>query len=69
MFDTKKIENARVINGLAKKNLAKKAGISPGTYTQILNGENLYPPTIKKVADALGLEMEEIYIEEEDKSA
>ncbi len=66
MFDTEKIEKARVINGLAKKDLARKAGISPGTYTQVLRGENHYPPTIKKIADALGLEMEEVCIDEEE---
>ena len=69
MFDLQKIEKSRIIKGLAKKDLAEKAGISPGTYTLILRGENHHPPTIKKIADALGLSMEEIYIEEEAKSA
>ena len=66
MFNIPKIEKARIIKGLAKKDLAEKAGISPGTYTQILAGENHYPPTIKKIADALALEMEDILVNEEE---
>ncbi len=66
MFDLQKIEKSRIIKGLAKKGLALEAGISPSTYTEILHGKNQHPPTIKKVADALGLQMEEIYIDEEE---
>ena len=70
MFDTQKIEEARILKGFSKSGLAKKAGIHHTTYTQILKGpKHHYPPTIKKVADALGLSMEEIYIEETVKSA
>ena len=65
MFNINKIEKHRIIKGLSKSGLAKKAGIDPSTYTVILRGKHHHPPTIKKVADALGLDMEEIYIEEE----
>ena len=64
-----KYEKARILQGLTKGGLAEQAGIHPTTYTLILKGSNHHPPTIKKVADALGLKMEEIYIEEEAKSA
>ena len=69
MFDISKIEKARILNGLTKGGLAEEARIHPSTYTLILKGSNHHPPTIKKIADALGLSMEEIYIEEEAKSA
>ncbi len=69
MFDISRIEKARILQGLTKGGLAKKAGIHPTTYTLILKGSNHHPPTIKKIADALGLEMKEIYIDEKAKSA
>ena len=64
--DIRKIEKARILKGLTKGGLAEKAGIHPTTYTLILKGSSHHPPTIKKVADALDLDMKEIYIDEEE---
>ncbi len=66
MWDTRKIDKARILKGLSKSGFAKKAGIFPTTYTEILHGQNQYAPTIKKVADALDLSMEEIYIDDQE---
>ena len=44
MFDTQKIEKARIIKGLTKSGLAKKAGIHPSTYTLILQKPKQNPP-------------------------
>lgn len=65
MFDTKKIEKARVLKGLRKSEVARRAGYSPATYTLVLKGRVQNPPTIKAIADVLGLSMEEIYIEQD----
>ncbi len=62
MFDIKRLEKARIIKGWSKVAVAKNARISAVTYTHIINGKNQYPPTIKKVADALGLDMKDLYI-------
>ena len=68
MFDTQKIEKARQIKGLTKQGLAELVGIHPSTYTLILKGEIQNPPTIKKIADVLGVSMEDIFIDDKQNS-
>ena len=67
MFDTQKIEKARIIKGLTKSSLAKQAGIHHTSYSRVLCGKH-HPPTIKKIADALGLDMTDLFIDEEEEA-
>ncbi len=61
-FDLRKIEQARILAGLSKSALARKVGVSPTTYTRILDQGRIFPPTAKKIAEALGLKMQDIFI-------
>lgn len=64
-LDTERLESARIKKGLSKSKLAQLVGIHPSSYLRILKGETQNAPTLKRIADALGLSMEEIFIEEE----
>jgi transcriptional regulator with XRE-family HTH domain len=72
-IDIEKIEKQRIRQGLQKSELARRAGISPGRYTQILSearqGKLPFAPTIKQIVQALGMSMEEILVEEETEKA
>jgi len=68
MFDIQKIEKARIIKGLTKRDLAAEVGIHPNSYSRILKGEIQNPPTIKAICGALGLSMEEIFIDDKQTS-
>jgi len=61
MYDLQKIERARIVRGLRKQDVARLAGISPSSYTLILQGRLKSPPTVKAVCDALGIAMEDVY--------
>ena len=62
MFDMARIEKARIIRAMSKKELAEAAGVRPYTYTRILQGESKNPKTVKAICDVLGLAMEEVYV-------
>lgn len=59
-IDTKKIQRARAIRGWTKRRLAAAVGVDPATIARIERGLTQNPETIKKVADTLGLSMEEL---------
>ena len=63
-INTQTLEKARILKGLTKQGLAEGVGIHPSTYTLILKGKIQNPPTIKKIADFLGLEMEAVFMDE-----
>lgn len=69
MFDTDKIERARIIKGLTKGDLARKIGIHPNSYTRIIKGQTENPKTVKAICDELDLRMEDVYIGDEEHSA
>jgi transcriptional regulator with XRE-family HTH domain len=59
-----------VINGamgaqrLTNEAVAEKAGVAPKTVSAVRNGDpNVGVPTLKKIADALGLTMQQIFEE------
>ena len=54
--DVEKLLELRVNQGLTQRDLARKAGISNATLSKIEHGRNTRPPTLKKLADALGVE-------------
>jgi len=59
-INTKKIQRARIIRGWTRRRLAAAAGVDPATIGRIEQGTSLNPETVKKVADILGLSMEEL---------
>jgi len=65
-FDIAKIRRARLLAGLSQNALAAKVGLDPSSISILERGLiKGKPETIKKIADTLGLTMEEIFIEEE----
>jgi transcriptional regulator with XRE-family HTH domain len=63
-YDIRKLERARAIKGWSKGRLARAVGITPQAITQIWKGETKNFVTLKNIADVLGVEIEEILIEE-----
>lgn len=51
-----KLEECRKRSGLTKKALSKMVGIHPSTYRLIIKGEIANPPTIMRLALAVGLD-------------
>jgi transcriptional regulator with XRE-family HTH domain len=54
----KTLEAARKRKGLTKSATAKGIGISPGSYTNIIQGKHAHPPTIRALAEYLGVDPE-----------
>lgn len=61
--DEKKVEMYMARLCLRKQDLAKLAGISPGTVTKVLAGYEVTARTAGKIAKGMGLEVEEILLE------
>jgi transcriptional regulator with XRE-family HTH domain len=61
------IEKRRIEMGLSKQELARRAGFSPGRYTQILReakeGKLAFAPTAKGIATVLSISPDELFIE------
>ena len=53
--DVEKLRELRVNQGLTQRQLARKAGISNTTLAKIERGGAAMPPTLKKLADVLGI--------------
>ena len=53
--DLEKLRELRVNQGLTQRQLARKAGISNTTLATIESGGDAMPPTLKKLADVLGV--------------
>ncbi|MCK5728381.1 MAG: helix-turn-helix transcriptional regulator [Methylococcales bacterium] len=61
-----KLSTARKKRHLSQKCMAKKLGMSVNGYAKIERGETrVYNPNLKKIADVLGLEMLELFIEDD----
>jgi DNA-binding Xre family transcriptional regulator len=54
--DVEKLWKLRVNQGFTQRELARKAGISNATLSKIEHGRSPRPPTLKKLADVLGVE-------------
>jgi len=63
-YNVRKLERARKLKGWNKAKLAKVAGVDPSTVGHVETEEFVTEPTVKKLADALGLSMEEVLLEE-----
>jgi len=58
--DLEKLRELRVNQGLTQRQLARKAGISNTTLAKIERGSGAMPPTLKKLADVLGVKPVEL---------
>ena len=67
-YRTEQIERARAIKGWSKPKLSNLVGIHPSSYLRIIKGEIRKAETIKKLADALGLRMEDLVVTEQETS-
>ena len=64
-YDIARIERERVLRGWSKARLAEEIDKDPSTISLIENGKiDGNPATIKAIAEALGVPMEELLIEE-----
>lgn len=64
-YDISKLEKARILKGWTKSNIANQLGLSPSTISAIFQGMNKRADTMKRLAELLGINLEEILIEEE----
>ena len=55
-----KIKNLRIDQGLTQRELARRAGISNTSLWKIEHGGGARPPTLKKLADVLGVRASEL---------
>jgi ribosome-binding protein aMBF1 (putative translation factor) len=67
-YDIKKLERARILKGWNKSKLARVIGVDPAVIGRVESGENENVVTIKKMVDALDIEMSEILLQSSDHS-
>lgn len=67
-IDKQKLNVILAEKGLTIGDAAKKAGLSRGRYTLIINSESVRPKTAGKIAKGLGVKIEEIIDIEEYKN-
>jgi ribosome-binding protein aMBF1 (putative translation factor) len=64
-YDIDKVIRARMKRGLTRKELAQRIGKHVSTISKIEDGLfQPLPPTMKKIADELNLNMKELILEE-----
>ena len=63
--DTDKLNKRMTYSGLTQRDVAEKIGMSRQTISKVLIGKASEPRTIKKIAEALGLKVEDAWIERE----
>jgi transcriptional regulator with XRE-family HTH domain len=68
-YDINKLERARRIKGWTKGRIARAAGVTPTTISQIWKGQHSSPATLKLITEALGLNVEDVLIETQDKQS
>jgi DNA-binding XRE family transcriptional regulator len=55
-----KLRQMRIDQGLSQRQLALKAGLSPGAVTVVEQRRRARPETLKKIADVLGVRASEL---------
>jgi transcriptional regulator with XRE-family HTH domain len=55
-----KLRELRIDQGLSQRQLALKAGLSPGAVTVVEQRGSASPATLKKIADVLGVRASEL---------
>jgi transcriptional regulator with XRE-family HTH domain len=53
--DVATLQELRINQGLSQRQLAERAGLSPGSVWRLENQGSGHPETLKKVADVLGV--------------
>ena len=53
--DVAQLEELRINQGLSQRQLAEKAGLSPGAVWNLEKRGSGHPSTLKKIADVLGV--------------
>ncbi len=61
-----KIKELRINAGLSQRDLATRAGLTPGAVWQVEHRGSGSPATLKKLADVLGVKPYELVKEEEE---
>jgi ribosome-binding protein aMBF1 (putative translation factor) len=66
-YDVAKVIRARMIRGWTQGKLAKRIDRNQSTISAIENGRFMpSPTTMKRIADELGLDMEELVLDEDE---
>jgi len=55
-----RLERLREYAALSQRELASRAGVAPSTITRLEKGAEAHPSTVRKLADALGVEPKEL---------
>lgn len=63
-YNTRRLDRERMLKGWTRRHLGELAGVSEQMVGQILNNGVGTPRTVKKLADALGLTMSAVLIED-----
>lgn len=64
-YNRQRIDRERMLKGWTRRHLGELAGVSENMVGQFLNHSVGTPRTVKKLADALGLEMSAILEDDE----
>lgn len=62
-IDTTQFKKRRLLQGKSTRQLANEAGVTFRTVMKVENGESYFPPSVKRIAEALGFNMESLVIE------
>ncbi len=68
-YDFTKLTKARMVRGWTQAQLAEAIGEYQSTVSRVEAGKIQHPGTIKKIADVLGLNMEDLIIDDVQHSA
>jgi transcriptional regulator with XRE-family HTH domain len=61
------LRRARLLAGLSMRELGERAGLNSETVRSVETGERLpYPATVKAIADALQIDMADLYVFDDD---
>jgi transcriptional regulator with XRE-family HTH domain len=58
--DVPKLRRLRVDAGYSQRELARRAGVAPGTIWKIEQGRRATPATLKRLADVLGVKASDL---------
>ncbi len=59
-YDSSQLKTARLIKGWTQAELAEKSGLNPIDVWRVENDKFHKPRTVKKIAEALGVDMEDL---------
>ena len=62
-LDRDKLEKGLILKGVTQTDIAEETRLSKQTISKVFCGHNTHPPTIRKIAEALGLKSEDVWID------